>query len=39
VASDAHDIRRVGDTGDALRFIEENNLPEKVWLPRKYKPE
>lgn len=39
VASDAHDIRRVGDTGDALRFIEENNLSEKVWLPKKYKPE
>jgi len=35
VASDAHNIRRVGDTGDALRFIQENNLSQKVWLPKK----
>ena len=35
VASDAHNIRRVGDTGDAVRFIQENNLSEKVWLPKK----
>ena len=32
VASDAHDIRRVGDTGDAISFIEENNLSGKIWL-------
>lgn len=36
VASDAHDVRRVGDIGDAIRFIGENNLSEKVWLPKKH---
>ena len=35
VASDAHNIRRVGDTGDAMRFIKENNLSQKVWLAKK----
>ena len=39
VASDAHDIRRVGDTGDAVRFIKENGLSEKVWLDKKRQPE
>ncbi len=36
VASDAHDVRRVGDIGDAIRFIGENDLSEKVWLPKKH---
>jgi len=36
VASDAHNIRRVGDTGDAVRFIQENNLSQKMWLPKKH---
>ncbi len=35
VGSDAHDVRRVGDAGDAIRFIEENGLSEKLWLPAK----
>lgn len=34
VASDAHNIRRIGDTSDAIRFIEENNLSGKLWKKR-----
>ena len=30
VASDAHDVKRVGDTSDAISFIEENGLTEKL---------
>jgi histidinol phosphatase-like PHP family hydrolase len=39
VGSDAHDIKRVGDASDAIRFIEENNLSQKLWLPRRLQPE
>ena len=37
IASDAHDIRRVGDTSDAINFIQENNLSEKVCLPKAHR--
>ncbi|HIE17982.1 MAG TPA: PHP domain-containing protein [Dehalococcoidia bacterium] len=33
VASDAHDINRVGDTADAVEFVRETNLPLTFWLP------
>lgn len=35
VTSDAYDIGRAGGAGDAMPFIEENNLSEKVWLPKR----
>ncbi|MBM3118580.1 MAG: PHP domain-containing protein [Chloroflexi bacterium] len=35
VGSDAHDTKRIGDTGDAIRFMEENGLSQKLWLPSK----
>jgi histidinol phosphatase-like PHP family hydrolase len=39
VASDAHDDRRVGSTMDAIDFIEENNLEDKLLnLSRQAKP-
>jgi histidinol phosphatase-like PHP family hydrolase len=36
VGSDAHDIKRVGDASDAIRFMEENGLSQKLWLPSKH---
>jgi histidinol phosphatase-like PHP family hydrolase len=35
LASDAHDTRRVGDTGNAISFIEKHKLSEKLRLPQK----
>lgn len=34
VASDAHDLRRVGDTGDAISFLKKHNLSDKLGLPK-----
>lgn len=39
VGSDAHDIKRVGDAGDAIRFIEGNGLSRKLRLPVEHQPE
>ena len=39
VGSDAHDIKRVGDAGDAIRFIERNGLSQKLRLPSNNQPE
>jgi histidinol phosphatase-like PHP family hydrolase len=38
IGSDAHDIKRVGDAGDAIKFINEHNLSKKIWLPGKHRP-
>lgn len=34
IASDAHDVNRVGDTTDAANYVTENNLSDKLWLPK-----
>lgn len=34
VASDAHDASRVGDTGDALNFLKENGLIDRLSWPK-----
>ena len=34
IASDAHDVKRVGDTSDAVNYVTENNLSDKLWLPK-----
>ena len=39
VGSDAHDIKRVGNVSDAIKFIEENGLSQKLWLQGKNRPE
>jgi histidinol phosphatase-like PHP family hydrolase len=39
VGSDAHDMKRVGDASDAIRFIQENGMPQKLRLPIKNRPQ
>jgi histidinol phosphatase-like PHP family hydrolase len=34
IASDAHSLKRVGDTTHAVNYVRENNLADRLWLPK-----